>query len=173
CSYNYDADVPQPIKAIMGKVPGQRKPEEKAALEEYKQKGVKELARVKVPQAAVYAVAFAPDGETVAAAGADGVVRLISVKDGKVVKQFAPAPLGDRAQVKAEINVALTYPQEKAEKESLPKGAPIIGLDVQPKQIDLTSAFTYAQVLVTARLSGGELCDATRAAKLTPSAAVI
>ena len=84
CTYDYAADVPEPIKKIMGKVPGTRTAPEKEALAEYKKKGVKELARVQFPQTGIYALAMHPDGEVVAAAGVDGVVRLIDVSEGKV-----------------------------------------------------------------------------------------
>ncbi len=173
CSYDYADDVPPPIKAIMGKVPGQRNPQEKQALEDYRNKGVKELVRVKVPQTGVYAIAISPDNDTVAAAGADGVIRLISIKAGKLVKEFSPAPVTAPGAPGQAVAAALTFPKEEAAKEQLPAAAKIIGLDVQPRNIQLDSAFTYAQVLVTARLANGELFDATRAAKIVASAPVV
>jgi WD40 repeat protein/mono/diheme cytochrome c family protein len=168
CTYDYDGDVPQPIKSIMGKVPGTRQPQEKAALEEYKKKGVKELARVKIPQGGVYAVAFAPDGQTVAAAGFDGVVRLIKVSEGKVAKEFSPAPVTAPGAVGQSGIVAVTYPKESVSAETLPQGAKVVSLDVQPKEINLDNPFAYAQVLVTARLANGQAFDATRVAKVAP-----
>jgi WD40 repeat protein len=41
----------------------------------------------------VYALTFSPDGGTVAAAGEDGHVRLISTASGKVTKDFVPVPV--------------------------------------------------------------------------------
>jgi WD40 repeat protein len=46
---------------------------------------------------AVYTVAFSPDGKVVASAGFDGLVRLNNVATGKLIKEFAPAPV--RAKV--------------------------------------------------------------------------
>jgi hypothetical protein len=77
----------------MGKVPGTRSAKEQEALAEHKKKGVKELARVQIPQSGVYAVAIHPNGETVATAGVDGVVRLIDVATAKVASEISPAPV--------------------------------------------------------------------------------
>ena len=42
---------------------------------------------------AVYAVAFRPDGQQVASAGFDGVVRLNDPQTGKLIKEFVPVPV--------------------------------------------------------------------------------
>ena len=63
---------------------------EAAELEKYHKDGVKQIANVKVPQGGIYAVAFRPDGKVLAAAGADGMVRLINPETGSLVKEFAP-----------------------------------------------------------------------------------
>ncbi len=47
----------------------------------------------------IYSVSFRPDGQQVASAGFDGVVRISDAKTGKVVKEFTPVPLA--ATVKA------------------------------------------------------------------------
>ena len=44
-------------------------------------------------QGGVYSVAFDPAGKVVASAGFDGLVRLNDVETGKLIKQFAPAPV--------------------------------------------------------------------------------
>ena len=53
----------------------------------------KPLLKLDVPESGIYAVAFSADGNTVAAGGFDGLVRLINVADGKVTKQFLPVTI--------------------------------------------------------------------------------
>ena len=67
-----------------------RSAEEAAELDKYHKEGVKQIANVKVSQGGIYAVAFRPDGKVLAAAGADGMVRLINPETGSLVKEFAP-----------------------------------------------------------------------------------
>ena len=50
-------------------------------------------------ETAIYAVAFHPKGETVAAGGFDGGVKLIDVKSGKISKTFVPVPLQAKTRV--------------------------------------------------------------------------
>src|SRR5439155_2209649 len=89
--YNYDFDtkMPDKIKAIVSKV--NHSPQEKQELERYYADGVKLVAKTAVP-CGVYAVAFDPEAGKVAAAGADGLVRLINASTGEVVREFSPAP---------------------------------------------------------------------------------
>jgi WD40 repeat protein len=48
----------------------------------------------------IYSVSFRPDGQVVASAGFDGVVRLSDAKTGKVIKEFTPVPLTKTAQAR-------------------------------------------------------------------------
>jgi WD40 repeat protein len=163
CSFDYDADVPDDVKAVMGKVPNSRTPSEKELLTKYREKGVKLLARVEVPASAIYAVAFDPQGKRVAAAGADGVVRLLDVEQAKLVKDFQPAPLSPAAAAKALAGSSpLTRTIDTVSSESLPAGTKLVGLNVQPAKIDFGSRFDYVQLLVTGKLNNGETTDVTR-----------
>ncbi len=50
--------------------------------------------------------------------------------------------------------------------ETLPAGAQIAALEVQPAKISLSGKYEAAQILVTARLTSGDTIDVTRLAKL-------
>ncbi|HWB04979.1 MAG TPA: c-type cytochrome domain-containing protein [Verrucomicrobiales bacterium] len=92
--YNADFDtaLPDNIKGIFGKVSTSRSAEENAAVEKYQTDGTTLLHHIDLPTG-IYTAQFSPDGSTVAAAGQDGLVRLISTADGKVTKEFLPVAL--------------------------------------------------------------------------------
>ena len=46
--------------------------------------------------------------------------------------------------------------------ETLPSGASLVSLEVQPKEIQLNGRFAYNQLLVTGKLASGETLDVTR-----------
>jgi hypothetical protein len=50
---------------------------------------------------AVYSVAFRADGQAVASAGFDGVVRLNDPRTGKLIREFVPCPLKGAATAAA------------------------------------------------------------------------
>lgn len=57
--------------------------------------------------------------------------------------------------------------------ESLPPGAVVRSLLVQPATVDLKRPTDYAQLLVTAQLADGNTADVTRLAKISPNAAFL
>jgi len=91
--YEFDTSLPARVKAINEKVVTTRTADEKAALDKYHTEGVRQLAALEVKHAGVYAVAFHPNSQVVAAAGSDGIVRLIDGASGQIRKEFSPAPI--------------------------------------------------------------------------------
>ncbi|QDT15230.1 DUF1549 domain-containing protein [Alienimonas californiensis] len=92
-TFNYDDEIPKPVLDAMASIPAGRNADQMKVLSDYRDQGVDLLARVPVPDAAIYAVAVSPDGATVAASGSDGVVRLIDVAAAKIARTFSPAPV--------------------------------------------------------------------------------
>jgi WD40 repeat protein/mono/diheme cytochrome c family protein len=178
CSYDFTNEVPKALRAIMGKVPGNRKPEEQKQLDDYKKQGIHEIARAEVPHSEIYSVAFSPDGNVVAAGGSDGMVRLFNANNGSVIKEFLSVPLtkGALAAARPAWAPAPSKSMEPAlTPEPLPEAGKIVALELQPEQIQIQSPNDYAQLLVTARLTSGDSVDVTRSVKftMTPDLAAI
>lgn len=91
--YEFDTSLPDDIKKIMEKTVQSRSAEEVAELEKFSEKDVVQIAKVSLAGSATYTVRFSPDGQTIAIAGSDGKVRLLSAADGKVQKEFVPVPI--------------------------------------------------------------------------------
>ena len=76
-----------------------------------------------------------------AAAGADGMVRLINPETGSLVKEFAPVTVKTSSVAQNAPVAAVPPKQEEAvETEVLPKDASLASLEVQPKEIRLTQS---------------------------------
>ena len=91
-SADFDSALPDNIKGIFGKVSTSRSAEENAAVEKYQTEGAALQHHVELP-CGIYTAQFSPDGNIIAAAGQDGIVRLINAADGKVAKEFLPVTL--------------------------------------------------------------------------------
>ena len=162
-SYEFDTTLPDDLKAIMAKVADSRSAEEKAKIVKYQSDGVREIARVSLPKSAVYAVAFQPDGSVVAAAGSDGLIRLIDPRSGSVIKEFPPASVtGKRSETIVATENLLPRTEEAFEPESLPNGVSVAALEVAPTAITLDSPYAYSQIVVSGKLNSGEVVDVTR-----------
>jgi WD40 repeat protein/mono/diheme cytochrome c family protein len=162
-SYDFDTNLTDNLKAIQAKVASTRSGPEAQAIQKFLQDGVKPVSKFEVPQAGVYAVAFSPDGKVLAAAGADGIIRLVNPESGSPIREFAPAPLSQQESTGERMAKTVTPKSEEAvETEALPKGAKLVALKVEPPSVKLTNRFAYSQVLVSGQLESGDLIDVTR-----------
>jgi WD40 repeat protein/mono/diheme cytochrome c family protein len=178
----FDSTIPTNVVKALEKETSGQNAEEKAAIEKYLTADVKLLASITFSNVAVYAISFSPDGTRVAAAGSDGQVRLIDASSGSVAKEFAAAPSVTAAvpltasepgqppealTTTAEKVSLLTSAATEGAKESLPKGAEVASLVVEPSQIRLASRNEHVQLIVTARLTSGDEADVTRLASFS------
>ena len=173
-SYEFDTTLPDTLKAIMSKVASSRKPDEAEAIRKYLRDGVKLITKVELPKAAVYTIAFGPDGKTLAAAGSDGIVRVFDVETGSPLREFAPAPAGQAESTGDRLASPVTpKSEEPVETEALPKGARVVALKAEPSSVKLSGRLAYTQLLVSAQLESGDLVDATRMVEIKPATGLV
>ncbi|HUG18431.1 MAG TPA: DUF1549 domain-containing protein [Planctomycetaceae bacterium] len=163
-SYEFDTSLPNDIKAIQEKLPTSWNAEERKKMEEYNSNGVKLISRTPIAEAGLYALAFHPDGKTLAASGTDGIIRLIDPETGEIKQNVAPVPISNEPKTMKEMGIAQTPAPEPSqlEGESIPEGAELVSLEVTPPAIDLKSRFEYVQLVVAGILKTGERIDVTR-----------
>src|SRR5436309_3346180 len=105
------------------------------------------------------------------------MIRFFNSTNGAVIKEFVSVPITKDAVVQAKATWGVTNrtPDAPLAEETLPRGAKIVALEIQPSHLKLDRANDYAQLLVTARLASGETADVTRVAKfsLEPALAAI
>ena len=175
--YDYAFDetkVDEATANILKKEPASRTSEERAQLDKQQKESLKRVATVPVTEGAVYAVALRGDGQVVACAGSDGVVRLLAADSGAVVGQFSAAPAAAPGSVAGVLERAdRLRPEEAIETETLPSDSPVAALTVEPAKLDLASKQAYEQLVVMARLASGQRLDVTRLAERTLSSAVV
>jgi len=161
----YDATITPELKKLFEtarRSPDAEKNRE-ATIEEFQTRGAERLALIDL-DAPLFAVAFSPDGKTVAAGTSSGDILLLDANTLEQRHAFVPIEVdgtlaaregqGDRSnRKKGQIH-------DKEEKG--PDAARITSLSVAPKRIDLNSPVSYNQVLVTATLSHGGTADVTR-----------
>lgn len=164
-SSEYDSAMPEEVKKIVETRSGSGK-----ALDDWITSQVKQLHTIPVPGSGIYSVSFTPDGKTLAAGGQDGLIRLIDPASGTIIKTFPSVPLGQAEQlaardVIADDTVRSTF-EEKLGTETLPPGAQVTAIEVEPASITIHHPTEYAQLIITAKLQDGSRADITRMARI-------
>ncbi|TWU55726.1 DUF1549 domain-containing protein [Rubripirellula reticaptiva] len=164
--YDFDGKVASEHKKILEKGVADRSVEETKLVNESRQKEIKEIARVEIPEAAVYAIAFAPD-QSLLVTATDGQIRRVGT-DGKVAATYSPfkvtptlANASDRFDAKV-WNDVVSRRHEKAAEETPPPADSIESIVISPDQIQLAGAYDYTQLIVTAVAPDGSATDITR-----------
>ncbi len=104
-----------------------------------------------VPESGIYALAISPDGNVLAAAGADGRIRLIDAADGKIANTFVPVELQTPSDDGSGQLADAVEPG--VEPKPTPARQPdVTGLEAEPESIRITNASDYAQMLITATI---------------------
>lgn len=164
-SSDYDSTMPDAVKKIVETVNGKGK-----ELDDWVVKDVKLLSSTPIPSG-VFSVSFSPDGKTLAAAGADGQIRLIDTATGKIAKAFSSVPLAKEkvlaaADVIADDTVRVEV-KVNDKPETLQPGPAVASIEIEPAKIVIAKPTEYAQLLITARMSDGTRADITRMAKIS------
>ena len=171
--YNFDATLPDNVKAVMAKTSGERNADERKLVDEYLAKDIAQVASIDLPGTRVYTIAFHPTQPLLVAGSSDGRVRVINVTSGATEVSFAPAPTVDPTQQQSSNALAAADTHglsikstldPQVESDRLPKSK-LSKLEVEPASIAIATDRDYAQILVTAVYDDGKRCDVTRMAK--------
>jgi WD40 repeat protein/mono/diheme cytochrome c family protein len=168
-SLSSENDQPAEIKAIRAKDPQQRNGDENKKLNDYNEQFVKPLARVDLSQSTVYAVSINKDGSLAAAAGSDGLIRILD-HEGKVKREFPAAPVSKPTSVPLSPKKSAPTRTEDAKQQATePRpSSKIKAISVSPAQAVIHGKAGYVQAVVTATLENGDRVDVTRSATFTP-----
>ncbi len=160
----YDATITPDLKKLFETVRRAPGPGEnyEPALEAFYTKGA-ELIKGVETKTAMYSVAFSPDGTSIAASGADGMIRLLDAKSLAEKKSFAPIAL-DASLPEAKPNPSLTDRKKAKHHQtvgSLPQDRTVTAIQLSPADLAFDSAERYVQVIATATLNDGTTADVT------------
>ena len=159
-SYEFDAQLPDDVKAVMRKVVSQRTPDEKKKLESYVTKDVKQISKRAFDNTGIYAIAFHPNGQHLAVGGADGRIRIVETDSGQIQTGFDPLQTTDSALASGAAATWQFAPE--ATPDSTPKARrDVRGLTVHPESVLLQRPTDYVQLVVTAELEDGTKLDVT------------
>lgn len=160
-----DYQVPKEINGILIKPTHTRSGEERQKLAKYFEDGIQVLAKLDV-DTGIFAVSLSPDGKQVAAAGADGTVRILNGDDGAKLREFIPVRLETESAASSANANTVKQQTISVEPKPLPPGAEVAELLCEPATISLGSITEYTQVIVTATLTSGDTVDVTRLCRM-------
>ena len=166
-SYEFNSKLPGDIAKIVAKRVSSQTPDEKKRLAAYHNKGVKAVVQAEVNDAAIYSLAFRPDGKVIAASGSDGKVRLIDVESGSSIKTFVPVEIVAKKETgsSSDVRLGVAEIETTIETESLHAADKLASIEVQPSKITIGRRYDTVQLLVMGRLQSGDQVDVTRMAK--------
>ena len=167
-SSEYDSTLTDELKKILEKLPQSWNPEQRKQVEEYVTAGATVVAKTEIPTG-IYAVRFSPDSSMVAAAGADGTIRLINSKDGTIIRELQPVNIDSDASHSIAATVAESAQELDvlSDNESLPEGRTLTGIEVSPPIARINALYDYQQLLVTGILDSGDRVDVTRMSRFS------
>ena len=162
----YDATITPELKKAF-ETANRQKAAKDDLVEEFQTRGAELLKSLDVDGAA-FAVAWSPDGKTVAASTDDGQIRLIDTAKLEVKTTFVPVELSDAAALAqsapAKVKEPINFKKGKhnPRKDELPAGQKVVGLEISPAVVVLDSPNAYSQLLVSGKLDSGATSDITR-----------
>jgi WD40 repeat protein len=151
-SWEFDSSVPEDLRAILAKQPLQWNPGERERIEAWHRDGVRTVAAAEVAASGLYAVAFHPDGRQLAAAGADGIIRVYETESGRLLQQLQPVTITRDGN--AQETVDWRFPTDSAAPQPLPATRPlpaageVTGMEVHPARIQFRSPTEYVQLVI-------------------------
>jgi len=162
-------DAPEEIQKILEKMTAGPSNEELGKLGAYfaAHPELLLLHKTEIPST-VYAVAYHPQANVIAAAGGDGKVRTINPADGAILGEFLPIELATGSTENNTLTTRLKpiHQDKLPGEEALPSGAIVTSLEVSPQHVKLTGPYDSTQLLVTGVLQTGDRIDLTRLAQL-------
>ncbi len=173
-SYEFDPAVSDQLKAVLAKQPTQWSPEERSLVEAYNSAGVKTISTHAIAESSVYTLSFAPDRNWIAAAGADGLIRLIDTETGERLATISPIKLDPSSESSTDFARLrfgaheLTPPNSSGQINDRTKVALEQGtvLRVFPESIRFQQPTEYVQLVIQAVAPDGTTTDVTHEATL-------
>ncbi len=169
-NYDFSSELSPELKAILAKRDADQSAEEKKKIDQYRNSAITEIYRQTVDSGAVYAISFADDNELVVAS-ADGKIRRFNAA-GELAGEFAVVEIAPEAVAAAEPfdarawNELLAQRLEGAAVEPSPAVERVQQLIVEPTVIELSSPYSYSQLVVRAVLDDGSTADVTRVCQI-------